>query len=129
MKRRLFLMIAGIFFASNMLFAQNVSDVEAAFRKGNANLLLPQLSDEVDWIFTTENSSLSKSTFVATLNQFFKNNPPKDFNVVHNGQRGESKFLIGKYISAKETYRIHLLYKKNSNTYLITQVRIETTND
>jgi tRNA nucleotidyltransferase/poly(A) polymerase len=129
MKRQLFLIIAGVFLSFNMLFAQNVSDVEATFRKGNASILLPQLSDEVDWIFATDNSTLSKSTFVTTLNQFFKNNPPKDFDIVHNGQRGDSKFLIGKYISSKETYRIHLLYKKNSNTYLITQVRIETTND
>lgn len=128
MKKSLFLVVFALAFASVNLFSQENSSIESAFQKSNAAILLSQLSDEVAYINGAVNDSHSKSEMVSILNRFMRANVPTEFSIIHEGARGDTRFVICSLTSARANYRIHFLYKKINNQYLITQVRIEQSN-
>ncbi|MFZ4455502.1 MAG: DUF4783 domain-containing protein [Bacteroidales bacterium] len=129
MKRILFFVAFALTVVCGTLIAQENSVVASAFQKSNATVLSGQLSDEVAFISGSTNDTFSKSEFVAQLNRFLRANVATEFEVIHEGARGDSRFMICALTSAKGSYRIHIFFKKINNQYLINQVRIENSNE
>ncbi|MDD2797457.1 MAG: DUF4783 domain-containing protein [Bacteroidales bacterium] len=129
MKKMLFLVTMAAFLSCANLFSQENTTIESAFQKVNATLLANQLDDEVTFINGTTNDSYSKAEFIKILNQFLRLNSPKSFDLIHEGARGDSRFVIYALTSARANYRIHIFFKKINNQYLINQVRIEQSNE
>jgi hypothetical protein len=63
------------------------------------------------------------------LKEFFTNNPPKSFKIIHEGSRQNASFAIGNYQTGSGTYRFYFLTKKVNGKLLIHQLRIEKQND
>jgi hypothetical protein len=129
MKKALLFVAFLLIGVSQTVFAQENSVVISAFQKSNAGLLSAQLSDEVTFINGATNDTFSKSEFVAQLNRFIRANSPSEIEVIHEGARGDSRFMICSLTSAKGSFRIHIFFKKTNNQYLINQVRIENSNE
>lgn len=128
MKQTVILLFFGLLMATGSLCAQDVAAIESTFRKADASMLYPQLSENVEYSFQTDNGNYNKDGFVAVLNKFLRSNPCKTCTVIHQGGRTDSKFVICTVNCSKGNYRVHFFYKKINNQYLITLVRIETTN-
>lgn len=128
MKRTVILLFLGLLMATGSLFSQDIAAIESAFRKSEASTLYPQLSDNVEYAYQTDNGAYDKDGFVAVLNKFLRSNPCKTCTVIHQGGRADSKFVICTINCSKGNFRVHFFYKKINNQYLITLVRIETTN-
>ena len=129
MMRALFLVILCSFMFTTSLFAQSVSLLVSTFEKANAALLTDQLNREVNFIYGTEDLNCTKVQFITQLNNFLRQNSPKNFVVVHEGGKADSKFVIGVLTTNRSDFRVHFFYKKINNQYLIHQVRIESSNE
>jgi hypothetical protein len=128
MKKILFLVTLFVCLLCSTLFSQEKAAVEMAFQKSNASLLVSQLSSQVTFIYGSVNESYSKSNFISVFSQFLRDNPPKSLEIIHEGSRADTRFVIYALTSAHGTYRVHIFYKKINNQYLINQVRIEDSN-
>ena len=128
MKKILFLVIAFVIFNCSALFSQENSAVVSAFQKTNVATIAVQINDEVSFIYGTTNETYTKSEFIAALNRFLRANVPTDIEVIHEGARGDSRFMICVVTTAKGNFRVHIFFKKINNQYLINQVRIEQSN-
>ncbi|MDR1938098.1 MAG: DUF4783 domain-containing protein, partial [Tannerellaceae bacterium] len=62
---------------------------------------------------------------VALLNSFFNSNKPANFTVVHNADKKESGFLVGKLATAKGEFRVNLTYRTENDKPIIQSIRIE----
>lgn len=129
MKRILFILIACIVLSFGKLFAQDVPEIESAFLKANISIMSDQLSSSVDLILPSDDRTVSKEECVTVVTQFLRSVAPKEFSILHEGSRGDSKFLVGALKAAKGCYRVHFLLKKVSNQFLISQLRIEPSNE
>lgn len=130
MKKRVFLWIAGLLFATSMLFAQDVPvGVVVAFKKGSSQELNKYLSDKVDLIIQNRTTNVDKQAAEETMGTFFTDNKVSGFNVNHQGKRDESSFIIGTLATTNGNFRVNCFFKRVQNKYLIHQIRIDKTNE
>lgn len=112
--------------------AQNVNfspSIIKATQEANAEKLAENFDQKVELVLPGKNGVFSKSQAKLILNNFFKQNPPKKFEIIHKGMRESSAYAIGKYTSDKGQYRFYFLTKKKDAETYIHQIRIEKQND
>lgn len=130
MKKRVVLLLTGLFIWMSSLFAQDLpAGVIGAFKKGSSQELNRYLSDKVDLIIQNKASNVDKSSAEETMSDFFSTNQVNDFNVNHQGQRDESSFVIGTLTTMNGNFRVNCFFRKVQNKYVIHQIRIDKTNE
>ena len=126
-KKFLWFVLPGIFFflltSENMtLYAQDnvIDNVKTAMRSGSSKELSQYFGSIVELNFDGEKSSYSKSQAEFLLKDFFKKNPPLDFEYIHQGSSKQGfRYVIGKYTIEGSSFRVYILFKKNENTYYV----------
>jgi hypothetical protein len=100
---------------------QNViNNVQTAMKTGSSKELSQYFGSIVELNFDGEKSSYSKSQAEFVLKDFFKKNPPKDFEYIHQGASKQGfKYAIGKYTIENSSFRIWILFKKDNDTYYV----------
>ena len=130
MKKRVVLLLTGLFIWMSSLFAQDVPvGVIVAFKKGNSQELNRYLGDKVDLIIQNKSTNVDRGTAEGTLTGFFSSNKVSGFNVNHQGQRDESSFVIGTLTTANGNFRVNCFFRRVQNKYVIHQIRIDKTNE
>jgi len=130
MKKRVVLLLTGLFIWMSSIFAQDVPvGVIVAFKKGNSQELNRYLGDKVDLIIQNRTTSADKQTAEGTMASFFSDNKVSSFNVNHQGKRDESSFVIGTLATANGNFRVNCFFRKVQNKYVIHQIRIDKTNE
>ena len=130
MKKRVVLLLTGLFIWMSSLFAQEVPvGVIVAFKKGNSQELNRYLGDKVDLIIQNKSTNVDRGTAEGTLSGFFSSNKVSGFNVNHQGQRDESSFVIGTLTTANGNFRVNCFFRRVQNKYVIHQIRIDKTNE
>lgn len=130
MKKRVVLLLTGLFIWMSSLFAQDVPvGVIVAFKKGNSQELNRYLGDKVDLIIQNKSTNVDRGTAEGTLSGFFSSNKVSGFNVNHQGQRDESSFVIGTLTTANGNFRVNCFFRKVQNKYVIHQIRIDKTDE
>lgn len=103
--------------------AEVVSSVKEAIRAGSSKECARFLNQNVDVTLDGEMNSYSKTQAEYILRDFFKNNPPASFDIVHQGSsKGGLRFAIGQYLSNDNTFRVFMRIKKVNNLYLIHEI-------
>jgi hypothetical protein len=125
--KRLILLFTLIFPVLPFLYAQAVdmNPVSAAFKSGNASSLAACMDKEVDTAIPGSAKKCNAGEAVALLNSFFTSNIPADFTIVHNADKKETGFLVGKLATAKKEFRVNITYRKETNKAIIQSIRIE----
>ena len=130
MKKRVVLLLTGLFIWMSSLFAQDVPvGVIVAFKKVNSQELNRYLGDKVDLIIQNKSTNVDRGTAEGTLSGFFSSNKVSGFNVNHQGQRDESSFVIGTLTTANGNFRVNCFFRRVQNKYVIHQIRIDKTNE
>ncbi len=129
MKRILFIIAAGFLLTIGRLFAQDVSDIENSFQRANISGMSEQINSSVDMILPSDDRTVSKDDCISAVTQFLRSVSPKEFSVLHQGSRGDSKFMVATLKTARGNFRVHILFKKVNNQFLISQLRIEPSNE
>ena len=102
------------------------SSINNAIKNGNAQQLSPYLNSTIEMNVLGSEGYFSKAQATSILSDFFKNNPPKNFEVKQGGSNTENtKFSIGNYTSGVAAFKIYYVVKKENNAELIHKFTIE----
>ncbi len=100
--------------------ADIISDVKEALKIGASKEISRFLYQNIDLTINGKMDTYSKTQAEYVLKDFFKNNPPSSFVIVHQGaSKGGSPYATGQYMSGSDTFLVWVRIKKVSDKYLI----------
>ncbi len=100
-------------------------EIVSAFGSGNATQLAKYFNQTIELTMFDKEGIYSKIQAEIILRNFFADNPPKQFQILHQGGKECSKYAIGSLISGTTKYRITFLLKTMESKVYIHQLRIE----
>jgi len=112
-------------FQADVVSAQTdvISQVKETIKAGSAKELLRFLSQTVDVTLDDGPKSYSKAQAEFVFRDFFKQHPPLEFSIIHQGtSKGGQTFGIGQYKSGSETYRVYMKVKTIDNQQLVHEI-------
>lgn len=100
-----------------------VSEVKDAIKAGSSKELAQYLNTSIDITIDGDMGNYSKTQGEYMLRDFFKENPPSSFTIVHRGaSTGGLPYAIGQYLSNDRTFRVWMRIKDSGNKYLIHEI-------
>ena len=89
-----------------------IDQVKETIKAGSAKELSKYLFQTVDVTIEGKVQSYSKAQAEFVFRDFFRQHPPSEFNIIHQGSsKGGQPFAIGQYKSGDETYRVFMKIK------------------
>ncbi|UII27859.1 DUF4783 domain-containing protein [Fulvivirga maritima] len=115
--------LVGILSLEGLAQGDIINDVKEAIKTGSSKETAKFFNQNVDVTLDGEMQSYSKTQAEFVMKDFFKNNPPTSFTIVHQGaSKGGLPYAIGQYISNKQTYRVWVRIKNSDGKYLIHEI-------
>jgi hypothetical protein len=116
-----------ISFTSGMAQSEGkLSDaISHATRNGDAIALAAYFNSKIELVLPEKSGVFSKEQAQFLIKDFFDNHPPTSFQIIHEGERENATFAIGRYNYNKGQYRLLFLTKNNGNEIRIHQLRVE----
>jgi hypothetical protein len=111
---------------SSGLFAQSdiINQVKETIKAGSAKELSKYLNQNVDVTLEGNLQSYSKTQAEFVLRDFFKQHPPNEVNIIHQGSsKGGQPFAILQYKSGPEMYRLFMKIKSVGNSQFLDDIR------
>ncbi|MBT1698572.1 DUF4783 domain-containing protein [Fulvivirgaceae bacterium PWU4] len=105
--------------------AQNdvIGMIRETIKAGSAKELSRYLNQTVDVTIEGKVESYSKSQAEFVFRDFFKQHPPSEFGIIHQGSsRGGQPFAIGQYKSGDDVYRVFMKIKSINNQQLLHEI-------
>jgi hypothetical protein len=100
-----------------------ISQVKETIKAGSAKELSKYLNQTVDVTLDDGPQSYSKAQAEFVFRDFFKQHPPAEFTLIHQGtSKGGQIFGIGQYKSGSETYRVYMKIKAANNQQLVHEI-------
>ena len=100
-----------------------INQVKETIKAGSAKELSRYLNSTVDVTLEDGAQSYSKAQAEFVFRDFFKQHPPGEFNIIHQGtSKGGQTFGIGQYKSGSETYRVYMKIKAVDNQQLVHEI-------
>jgi hypothetical protein len=100
-----------------------ISQVKETIKAGSAKELSKYLYQAVDVTIDGNLQSYSKAQAEFVFRDFFKQHPPVEFSIIHQGSsKGGQPFAIGQYKSGSETYRVFMKIKSANNEQLLHEI-------
>ncbi|TAJ12803.1 DUF4783 domain-containing protein [Marinilabiliaceae bacterium JC017] len=122
----LLLSVSGLPSQSSSNFPEAITN---ATRKGDAKTLASYFNSSIELVLPGKSGVFSKSQAEMIVKEFFSQNPPQQFRIIHKGMRSNASFAIGSYETPSGKYRFYFLTKETNNKALIHQLRIERQDD
>jgi hypothetical protein len=107
-------------------FAQSdiINQVKETIKAGSAKELSKFLNQNVDVTLEGNVQSYSKTQAEFVLRDFFKQHPPNEVNIIHQGSsKGGQPFAILQYKSGAEMYRLFMKIKSVGNAQYLDDIR------
>ena len=123
MKRLLLMFALGLTIWSAS--AADIRTISSAFKEGNAVLLSECFDTEISLVLPDKSVKCRASEAISQLNAFFNHNKPNGFSVVHQADKKDNGFFVGKLPTSTAEYRVNLTYRYENNRILIESIRIE----
>ena len=100
-----------------------VGQIKETIKAGSAKELSGFLNQTVDVTIDGNVQSYSKTQAEFVFRDFFKQHPPTEFSIIHQGSsKGGQPFAIGQYKSDAETYRVFMKIKTVNNIQLVQEI-------
>lgn len=97
-----------------------INNVRLAMKTGSSKELSQYFGSIVELNFDGEKSSYSKSQAEFVLKDFFKKNPPVNFEYIHQGSSKQGfRYVIGNYSVQGSSFRVYILFKKDEDSYYV----------
>ena len=96
-----------------------------ATRSNDSRALATYFNEKVELVLPDKSGVFSKSQAEQVIKSFFAANPADEFSIIHQGERDNSSFAIGKYKTKGKSLRFYFLVKDGTGSVLIHQLRIE----
>ncbi|MDR2389118.1 MAG: DUF4783 domain-containing protein [Tannerellaceae bacterium] len=114
-----------LLFSSLFTQAIDLNLITASFKAGNVSPLAAFMDQEVDIAVPASAKKCNPGEAVGLLNSFFSSNRTTQFTVVHNADKKDSGFLVGKLLTAGGEFRVNITYRAGSDKDMIQSIRIE----
>jgi len=118
----IFLMFPALFYAQTDKLPE---DIVLSFEAGNAAELAKHFHTNVELIILEEEDVYSRSQAEQIIRKFFSEHKPSSFKVIFGGGKENSRYAICSLVTSKARFRVYILTKKQDDTPLIHQLRIE----
>lgn len=131
MKTRVIVLTAFLLFCFTVIKAtpNESKDIPAAiinaFKTGNSDQLAQYFNSSVELLILTTENVYTKEQAEKIVKDFFVNNIPSGFTIIHEGGKQGSNFAIGKLTTNNGTFRVYVLLKTSNSKQYIHQLRIE----
>lgn len=100
-----------------------IAQVRETIKAGSAKELSRYLFQTVDVTIEGKVQSYSKAQAEFVFRDFFRQHPPAEFNIIHQGSsKGGQPFAIGQYKSGDETYRVFMKIKSVNRQQLLHEI-------
>ena len=106
-------------------FAQSeiIQQIKETIKAGSAKELSKYLNQTVDVTLDGSVQSYSKAQAEFVFRDFFRQHPPSEFNIIHQGSsKGGQPFAIGRYKSADESFRVFMKIKAVNKQQLLHEI-------
>ena len=122
--KRMICMLAFIFSVLSMQ-AGDITMIVNIFKEGKVADSTAIMDTEVDIAVPGTKNKGSASEAVAILTRFFESVKPTGFTVLHNADKNETGFVVGRLASGNGEFRVNVTYCIKDNKTLIQSIRIE----
>ncbi|MBN2743342.1 DUF4783 domain-containing protein [Breznakibacter xylanolyticus] len=122
------IIIALLMTVSSLAVAQRGKFPDAvtnATRNADSRTLSQYFNDKVELVLPGNSGVFSKSQAEQIIKNFFASSPCDEFSIIHQGERDNSSFAIGKYKTRGKNLRFYFLVKEGGSSVTIHQLRIE----
>jgi hypothetical protein len=100
-----------------------ISLIRETIKAGSSKELSKYLYQTVDVTIEGKVESYSKAQAEFVFRDFFKQHPPSEFDIIHQGEsRGGQPFAIGQYKSGTDVYRVFMKIKSSNNQKLLHEI-------
>ncbi len=100
-----------------------IAGIKETIKAGSAKELSRYLNQTVDITIEGKVESYSKAQAEFVFRDFFKQHPPSEFSIIHQGSsKGGQPFVIGQYKSGAEVYRVFMKIKSVNNQQLLHEI-------
>jgi hypothetical protein len=126
---RYFFLIAGFVLFSFFGWSQQKESkiIANAFISGDVNSIAYYFPSNLDMTVIETEDVFSKAQAIQILNRFFKENPPNEFIIKHQGSSQNNDFYqIGTLKTTTGDFRVTYFIRKDGNEILIKRLRIES---
>ena len=123
MKQLLLTIVLTLFSVS--IQAADITGIRSALKAGNASPLKSIIHDEADITLLKTTKKCNGTETVKLLNDFFGKNKPSDFKVLHQADKNDAGFFVGKLITPAKEYRVNITYRTEEGALVIQSIRIE----
>jgi hypothetical protein len=106
-------------------FAQSdvIGQIGETIKAGSSKELSKYLYQTVDVTIEGKVDSYSKAQAEFVFRDFFRQHPPSEFSVIHQGSsKGGQPFAIGQYKSGSDVYRVFMKIKTGNNQQLLHEI-------
>lgn len=99
---------------------KTVGQIKLVLEVGNAHELSQFLNDKVDLNIDGDAGTYSHSQAEGVLKNFFKQNPPKSFQINHEGNSQNGLvYAIGEYVTEESSFRVWIRLKKINDQFMV----------
>lgn len=100
-----------------------IDQVKETIKAGSAKELSKFLYQTVEVTIEGNLQSYSKAQAEFVFRDFFKQHPPSEFSIVHQGSSKKGQpYAIGQYKSGSDTYRVFMKIKSISDQQLLHEI-------
>lgn len=100
-----------------------IAQVRETLKAGSSKELAKYLHQNVDVTIEGNLQNYSKAQAEFVFRDFFKQHPPSDFSIIHQGSsKGGQPFAIGQYRSGNETFRVFIKVKATTNQQYLHEI-------
>src|SRR5688572_26417213 len=97
-----------------------INQVKETIKAGSARELFKYLNQTVDVTIEGKVQSYSKNQAEFVFREFFKEHPPSEFEILHEGKsKAGQPYAIGQFKSGAEIYRVFMKIKSVNNQNLV----------
>ena len=107
------------------VYAADITPITNALKSGDAAALAGNMYTETDIAVPGAAQKGSPAEAGAILSRFFQGNTPSGFTVVHQADKNDGGFVVGKMQTAGREYRVNITYIVKDGRALIQTIRIE----
>jgi antitoxin component YwqK of YwqJK toxin-antitoxin module len=101
------------------------TQIVSAVKSGNATEVSKYFDNSVEITLPDKSNSYSKSQAQLVLQEFFKNNPVKDFKIIHQSENTGSEYCIGNLTTTNGVFRTTIFVKQKGQKDLVQELRFE----
>lgn len=100
-----------------------IYQVRETIKAGSSKELSKHLFQTVDVTIEGKVQSYSKAQAEFIFRDFFRQHPPSEFNIIHQGSsKGGQPFAIGQYKSGDETFRVFMKIRSVNKQQLLHEI-------